>query len=213
MLRGLRTRASRALLVPAAVLALGLAACGQDDGASVRPVGDAGGGGSASAADGEHAEDEHAEDEHAAGGSGAAHDHGEARHADCTTAGTVQAEGTHIDVGLHEWMITLDTEQVTAGPVGMHVENTGAEEHELVIVRGSLGDLPTDQAGALLEEELEQDAMVGEVEGIPAGEACDATFDLEPGTYVFLCNIVEEEDGTTESHLEEGMATVVTVSA
>ena len=39
----------------------------------------------------------------------------------------------------------------------------------------------------------------------------ELTANLEAGSYVLLCNIVEEEDGETESHYAEGMHTSFTV--
>lgn len=49
-----------------------------------------------------------------------------------------------------------------------------------------------------------------ECEGIGAFEK-ELTLDLEPGTYVLLCNLVEEETGEVESHLAEGMHATFTV--
>lgn len=40
----------------------------------------------------------------------------------------------------------------------------------------------------------------------------EGTFDLDEGTYVLFCNILEEEDdGTFESAFQEGMSTTFTV--
>lgn len=202
MLRNLRSRLTGTLLVPITALVLILTACGEDDGASVRPI-DAGeetATESATDPDGHAAEEHEDEDEHAA-----------EEHAECETEGTVTGEGEHVDVTLTEWMIRFEPDRVPAGIVDLHVENTGAEEHELLIVEGPIVDLPTDERGALAEDELPEGAVIGEVEGVPAGKACDATFDLEPGTYTFLCNIVHEHDGEIEAHLAEGMAAVVTI--
>ena len=50
----------------------------------------------------------------------------------------------------------------------------------------------------------------GEIEPFPGGETCEGGFELEAGSYILFCNIVEtEEDGTVESHFEEGMVTTV----
>lgn len=198
MLSSLHDRLTGTMLVPVTALALALTACGQDGGAG---VGQADGGDEPTATEVVTAT-EAATD---------AHDHAAEEHADCETEGTVAGEGEHVDVRLTEWMIHLDPERVPAGTVEMHVENAGEEEHELLIVQGTVGDLPTDEHGALVEDELPEGAVVGEVEGVPAGEACDATFDLEPGTYAFVCNIVHEHDGEIEAHLAEGMAAQVTI--
>lgn len=35
----------------------------------------------------------------------------------------------------------------------------------------------------------------------------ELTLDLEPGSYVLLCNIIETENGQTEGHYRMGMRT------
>ncbi|MDG2112525.1 MAG: hypothetical protein P8N02_07935 [Actinomycetota bacterium] len=63
------------------------------------------------------------------------------------------------------------------------------------------------------EAAFPEGAFIGEIEEFAAGASCDGTFALEAGNYVFFCNITETEpDGTLESHFEEGMFTVVTLS-
>jgi uncharacterized cupredoxin-like copper-binding protein len=53
---------------------------------------------------------------------------------------------------------------------------------------------------------------VDEVEDIPSGGSGELTVDLEEGSYVLFCNIVqEEEDGEVESHYQNGMRTAFTV--
>ena len=46
---------------------------------------------------------------------------------------------------------------------------------------------------------------------IEVGDTASLTVDLEAGSYVAVCNIVEEEDGETESHYQEGMRASFTV--
>lgn len=50
-----------------------------------------------------------------------------------------------------------------------------------------------------------------EVEEIPSGESRELAVDLATGSYVLICNIVEEEDGETESHYQEGIGAEFTV--
>jgi hypothetical protein len=138
---------------------------------------------------------------------------------------------TTVDVELDEWTIVPSTDTVPAGNVAFVAENVGAEPHELVIVRGASADLPLDDDGALEEDRLLGGALVGEIEPFPAGETCDGTFELSPGEYTLLCNIVEEaapdanlrhedeeehEEGENEQgghvHLKEGMVTSFTVT-
>jgi hypothetical protein len=47
---------------------------------------------------------------------------------------------------------------------------------------------------------------------LPFGGEEEMTFDLEPGKYVLLCNVVEEEDGVTESHYKNRMRTAFAVN-
>ena len=70
--------------------------------------------------------------------------------------------------------------------------------------------LPTTDDGAVDDDALGDD-LIGEIEPFAAGATCTGTFELEPGAYVLLCNIVEE-DGDHEAHVAEGMTTTLTVS-
>ena len=71
--------------------------------------------------------------------------------------------------------------------------------------------LPTDDDGAVLEtgEGME---VVDEIEDIPIGDTPTLTVDLAAGSYVLICNILQEEpDGTLEAHYSVGMRTGFTV--
>lgn len=115
-------------------------------------------------------------------------------------------------VALKEWAVEPDSDTLPSGEVTLTADNKGAEEHELVVMAGDDPEaLPTDEDGAVIEAEVEDD-IVGEIEDVPSKETRDGTFDLEPGSYILFCNIVdEEEDGEVESHFAEGMYTTVTV--
>jgi hypothetical protein len=52
--------------------------------------------------------------------------------------------------------------------------------------------------------------VIGEIEEFPPGETRSATFVLEAGAYVFICNVFEEEE-EGEAHYELGMRTAFTV--
>lgn len=181
----------------AAVLSAGLllAACGGgDDGSGVRTIGDGSSGSATGSASG------------SAGASGS----GEAR---CEPVGDLAEATARVNVSLDEWAIDAGEGAVPAGDVGFVVENVGEEPHELVVIEGvGPTELPTDDDGALIEDDLPDGALVGEVEAFPAGETCDGVFALDPGEYTLVCNLTEVEDGEVESHLAEGMVTTLTVS-
>jgi hypothetical protein len=211
----------RTLLGVAAVAALGLsaAACSNDDdGADVRASGPgaedcASGSASASASGSGSASGASASGCASGSGSASASGSGSAA-AECQaidgTLGVADA-ATTVSATLDEFSITVDPATAPAGATGFVTENAGEEPHELVIVKG----VPTDIQivdGAPDEAGL-GDAVIGEIEAFPAGATCEGTYELAAGDYVLFCALVEEEeDGTIESHYEEGMVTTFTVS-
>lgn len=182
------------LLVLVAAFALVLAACGSDDGGSVRDSGS--GSGSASGS-----------------GSGSGPASGSTAETKCETVGDKADATTTVDVELNEFTITVDTKSVSPGTVHFAVANKGKEAHELVIIKGvAPADLPLDKDGALDESGLPKGALIGEVEPFPGGKTCDGTFELPAGEYTLVCNITEKEHGETESHLHKGMITTLAVT-
>lgn len=134
----------------------------------------------------------------------------------CQVVGGVDEEGTPVAVTLDEWTIAPDKSQVGAGVVTFAADNVGEEPHEIVVVKAESPDaLPVDEeTGAMDEEALAPEALIGEIEAFPAGEMCTGSFDLPAATYVLVWDIVESEpDGNVESHLDKGMATAFIVSA
>jgi hypothetical protein len=122
---------------------------------------------------------------------------------------TPPAGATQVAVALTEFEVAPDQTSVAAGQVYFLATNSGREPHELVVIRT---DLPADalpvEDGRVPEDEVD---MIGEIEPFAAGSSASAVFGLEPGGYVLICNIVEEEGGGTESHYLEGMRAAFTV--
>lgn len=133
----------------------------------------------------------------------------------CEVQGGVSTEGKQdVMVALNEFKITPQPAQVPGGISTFVAENTGAELHEVVIIKSDMdpAGLPKSEDGAADEEQLPEGAVIGEIEGFPAGQVCEGNFSLTAGKYVLLCNIVETEaDGTKEAHYSEGMFTSFTV--
>ena len=127
--------------------------------------------------------------------------------------GDPTAADNTVGVTLDEFTITVGASGAAPGTIAFQAENEGEEPHEIVIAKhdGDPGDLPTDADGAVDEAQLPDGALIGEIEGFPAGETCAGAFDLEAGSYALFCNIVEEEDGATEAHYAEGMHTTFEV--
>jgi hypothetical protein len=173
------TRPISTLLAGALVLGPLLAACGSDDGSSTR---------SGAAVSG------------SASGSGTG--------AECTDVGKPDQADVTVGVTLREWSVRAGRTEVPVHRVAFKADNKGSEKHELVVVKGdSVEALPKGADGALDETKLPKGALIGELENIYPAASCIGEWTLEPGNYVLLCNIVEDHDGKTISHLKEGMAT------
>ncbi len=123
--------------------------------------------------------------------------------------------GTEVAVTLQEFAVLPDVTSVPAGSVTFTATNVGPmDPHELVVVKTDLaaGDLPTREDGSY-DEDADGAEVLGEIEEFPVGETMSLTLDLEPGHYVLLCNLVEEEDGKVEAHYRLGMYTDFEVTA
>ena len=120
---------------------------------------------------------------------------------------------TNVEVTLQEWAVVPSASSVPAGIVSFEVTNDGPDDvHEFVVVRTDLApsELPTDETGAVLEDGDRME-VIDEIEDLAVGSTETLALDLEPGRYVLICNIVEEDAGETEAHYAMGMRTAFTV--
>lgn len=97
--------------------------------------------------------------------------------------------------------------EVAAGTVTFEASNEGSENHELAFLPGG-GDVPLTDDGAPDEEALGE-AGAFELEAFGPDSTCNATYELEAGTYTIFC-IVEAADG--ETHADKGMLGELTVT-
>lgn len=111
-----------------------------------------------------------------------------------------------VPVGMKEWAIETET-TVAAGSVTFEITNTGSFPHELAVAKGdSYETLPQLDTGAVDETTLGAD-FLGRSDRVEPGTTGTVTFDLEAGTYVFLCNIAVGPN----SHAKAGQVLTVTV--
>jgi hypothetical protein len=105
--------------------------------------------------------------------------------------------------------------QAPAGTVTFDARNTGADAHEIVVVRADdPAKLPLAADGKVDEAKLPEGAFIGEIEAFPAKQSCKGTFQLPAGGYALFCNILETEaDGKQENHYANGMRTRFEVRA
>ena len=112
--------------------------------------------------------------------------------------------GPVFDVELKDFKVHPSSGSAPAGPVTIHVSNTGPTTHEFVVVRTDLppDELPIGADGLSVDDDdLEE---IDEIEGIEDGTTGQVTVRLEPGRYVFFCNF--------EGHYLAGMHAGVQVA-
>ncbi len=127
----------------------------------------------------------------------------------CGTSG----EGGDLNVTLDEWSIVTDVDTLPEGPIKFDVKNDGEREHELLIVRTDIpgADLPTKDNGSFDDDAGGVDVK-HDIDDIEEGDETSRSYTLDPGSYVLLCNIVEDIDGTQTSHFAQGMWTEFTIT-
>ena len=187
-------------------LTFGIAACGDDDGADVREVGDTGGSSSGS---GSGSGSGSASAPASGSGSGSASGSGvAAAEKDCAAVGEeLEADAeTTVDLQLADYEFVPGDIEVDAGVVTFATTNIGDEAHELAFLPGG-GEVPLTDDGAPDEDALAE-AGAFELEAYGPGQDCNATYELEPGEYTLFC-IVETADG--ETHASLGMTGSLTV--
>ena len=115
-----------------------------------------------------------------------------------------------VNVNLLEYQIVPDLDAVAAGSVTFNASNIGVAVHELVIVKTDVAPdaLPVGENGAV-DESGEGIAVFSRIDEFAAQSDATITLDLEAGSYVLICNIVDD-DGV--SHYQEGMHVAFTVS-
>lgn len=127
-------------------------------------------------------------------------------------AGSCGGGGGAVEVTLREFAVIPSVSEISAGSIEFSATNEGPNDpHELVIFKTDLAPdaLPTVETGAV-DEQGEGVELIGEIEEFPVGETRTATFDLEAGNYVLICNIYDEDE--QESHYQEGMRVAFSVT-
>jgi hypothetical protein len=111
---------------------------------------------------------------------------------------------TRVDVTLQEWAVVPNVTTAPVGDVTFKATNLGPDDaHELVVVKTDLAPdaLPTKPDGAV-DEAGAGITVIGEIEEFAVGSSAEATFKLDPGSYVLFCNIVDAEG---DAHYGKGM--------
>ena len=96
--------------------------------------------------------------------------------------------GGSVAVKLTDSLISLDQSSLNAGKVTFKITNAGSIEHEFAVLKT---DLAADKLPANPDKpgKVKEDGNVGEVEGVAVKETKDLSLDLQPGSYVLICNL------------------------
>ena len=118
-----------------------------------------------------------------------------------TAATGVPGDGT-IVTSEKDFGIALEEASTPAGSTTFDITNDGPSTHEFVVFKTDLAQdaLPVD-GSTVTEGTLD---LVDEAEDIAPGVGTSLTVDLEPGSYVVICNI--------EGHYTAGMHAALTVT-
>lgn len=99
------------------------------------------------------------------------------------TAGGVTSKPL-VAVQVDEYSVFPGTQGAPKGKVRFVVTNIGTIEHEFVVLKTAK------PAGNLLKgNEADETGAVGEIDGVPAGQARTLTITLQRGHYALICNL------------------------
>jgi uncharacterized cupredoxin-like copper-binding protein len=121
--------------------------------------------------------------------------------ASCGGAPEAAPTDSQVVAEMTDYRITVNVPSAKAGKIKIGVRNLAAMEHSFEVIKTDLPQdkLPVDGASAKAKE----DGKVGEIKSLPAGRSGAVTLDLQPGKYVFICNVA--------GHYQLGMHTGFTV--
>jgi uncharacterized cupredoxin-like copper-binding protein len=103
---------------------------------------------------------------------------------------------------LSEWTITMSPAEVKAGDVTVVARNAGAVSHELVLLKTDAAPDKLEMAGNRVNEGKYE--SIGEIADFDAATTESATFKLDAGKYVLICNIT--------GHYQQGMRAALVVA-
>ena len=120
--------------------------------------------------------------------------------------------GASVSVVLSDGDMELaDPTSADAGSVKIVAKNEGLDLHNLLIVKGDdPAALPVNEDGAVIEDDLPEGDFIGKIAAVDAGTEESALFDLDSGSYILFCNIVQATF-PPRSHFQD-MVTTLTVT-
>ena len=108
---------------------------------------------------------------------------------------------TTVDVGLEEFAVNPAQNTVDAGTLTFSVSNDGAIPHNFLVIKTDLASDALPTADAQVDEG--QVDVAASIPEYAAGDTEEVSVDLEPGSYVLICNVA--------GHYDSGMRAAFTV--
>jgi uncharacterized cupredoxin-like copper-binding protein len=100
------------------------------------------------------------------------------------TSGEAVTSKPLVAVQVDEFSVFPGTQGAPRGKVRFVVTNIGTVEHEFVVLKTAK------PAGSLLKgNEASESGAVGEIDGVPPGNARTLNLTLKPGHYSLICNL------------------------
>jgi uncharacterized cupredoxin-like copper-binding protein len=100
------------------------------------------------------------------------------------TSGEAVTSKPLVAVQVDEFSVFPGTQGAPRGKVRFVVTNIGTVEHEFVVLKTAK------PAGSLLKgNEANESGAVGEIDGVPPGQARTLNLTLKPGHYSLICNL------------------------
>jgi uncharacterized cupredoxin-like copper-binding protein len=99
------------------------------------------------------------------------------------------SHATVIRVSERDFQIVVRPKRFAAGEVRVVFDNSGPDDHELIIVRAERPTLPLRADGLTVNEEALRPVTVATVEPMAPGSAREVRLRLAPGRYSVFCNM------------------------
>jgi uncharacterized cupredoxin-like copper-binding protein len=115
-------------------------------------------------------------------------------------SGAAPARGPH-PVIEEDFHITAP-DVVRAGRVRLEVTNSGPDDHELIVVRRTDGELPMRADGLTVNEKAIRTRVAGALEAGEPGRVRTLRLKLKPGRYELFCNMSGHYLGGMEATFE-----------
>lgn len=111
--------------------------------------------------------------------------------AGCSTDSSSAANGSRIDVTMHDFGIKVSRRSVPAGTVVLRVTNRGPSTHEINVdrTRYAAGKIPLQRDGLTAAENAKGLHRIDSIEQLNLHQTADLTLELKPGRYVLWCNL------------------------